>query len=170
MKNRPLPSLSRLQEMFVLDGDNGVLLRKMQRGCYKAGEVCGTKLKGYDYVMVCVDNQRYLAHRVIYFMATGTDPGVLNIDHINGNQGDNRLSNLRLASVQENRQHQVNQRSDNKTGYRNVSWDAHWERWKVSIAVDGRRIQRSFKDIEEAAKCAAALRKAHYKEFAGLTA
>ena len=168
MKNRKLPPLELLQERFVLDAENGVLLRKTRRGCFKAGEVCGAKMVGYDYILVCVDKQRYLAHRVIYFMATGTDPDDLTIDHINGNQGDNRITNLRLASHQENRQHQINQRSDNKTGFRNVSWDSHWNKWKVSITVDGKRIQRKFTDIEDAVTCAAELRKQHFKEFAGL--
>jgi hypothetical protein len=170
MKIRKLPSLERLNELFVLDADRGVLLRKTQRGCFKAGEVCGTKMKGYDYVMVCVDAKRYLAHRVIYFMATGVDPEDMTIDHINGNQGDNRLCNLRLATVQENRRHQPKHRSDNKTGHRNVSWDNTWVRWKVSVNIGGKRIQRKFQDLQDAVACATTLRHQHFKEFAGLTA
>jgi len=43
----------------------------------------------------------YLAHRVIWKMATGEEP--VEIDHINGIRGDNRIANLRSVSVSENR-------------------------------------------------------------------
>ena len=56
------------------------------------------------YWVVRVNYRQYLAHRVAWLMATGTDPGELEVDHVNWDRSDNRLCNLRLASHAENMQ------------------------------------------------------------------
>ena len=62
------------------------------------------------YRSVRVNNERYLIHRLIWVWMTGTDPGELEVDHINNNRQDNSWNNLRLVTRQ---QKQLN-RADTK--------------------------------------------------------
>lgn len=166
---RQLPPLSILNEAFELDTERGVLLRKRTYKQHKAGQVCGSPMPD-GYIIVGVQNKKLLAHRIIYYIATGVDPVGYVVDHRNGDRSDNRLCNLRLATKLENTRHKVGVSAANASGYRNVSWDNHWQRWKVSLSVGGKRIQRKFKTLEEAAQCAAELRRLHYGEFEGVPA
>lgn len=48
-----------------------------------------------------IDGQNVYAHRIIWKMVHGRDPAG-EIDHINGDKGDNRIENLREVSHAEN--------------------------------------------------------------------
>ena len=76
------------------------------------------------------------AHRIVWAMTYGYWPGH-QIDHINGVRNDNRLCNLREATVAQNPQ---NQRTSprNASGYPGVSWTTDGK-WEAHITVDGRR-------------------------------
>jgi hypothetical protein len=57
----------------------------------------------------------YKSHRVIWLMQTGRWPEP-ECDHLNRKRSDNRWSNLRQATVQENRRNSV-LRHDNQSGF-----------------------------------------------------
>lgn len=167
MKNaKPMPPLEILNEKFELDAGRGVLICKQDICQHKAGRVAGTPLKE-GHLLTGINGKRYLVHRVIYYMATGLDPLGMVVDHINGNPADNRPSNLRAISAQQNTQSRHKNRSDNISGESNVSWDSHWQRWKVSVGKNGKRVQRKFVSKDEAVACARQLRADVFGEYAG---
>ena len=90
---RPLPSQEELNEAFDYNQETGSLVWKSNGK--QAGTVQHTGLR------VCFKYNRYLAHRVIWMMMTGEDPGQLSIDHKNRDNKDNRWENLRLATQEQ---------------------------------------------------------------------
>jgi hypothetical protein len=80
------------------------------------------------------------------------------VDHKNRNGLDNRRSNLRIASHAQNMQNRGLDKH-NRSGYRGVSWEKRWQRWRAVIQVDGRQQHIGhFKNIEEAASAVAEAR------------
>ena len=64
---------------------------------------------GYLYLMVMVEDVRTIAkaHRVVWTYFKGSIPEGLTINHKDGNKANNRLSNLELATMSEQRIHAV---------------------------------------------------------------
>ncbi len=56
------------------------------------------------------------------------------IDHINGKKHDNRKENLRICTHRQNSWN-AKKRTDNKSGYRGVSWDKSKQKWGVRLKV-----------------------------------
>lgn len=165
----PMPDIDLLRAKFDLDADNGVLIRRKTYHGFKAGEVAGY-LRPCGYRFIKLDGKSYAVHRIIYFMATGTDPGLLMIDHINGQPDDNRLCNLRLATISENGRNRTKNLRNNTSGHRNVYFVPSKGDWRVSVYANGVKHQRSFKDKESAVIAAAEIRAKVYGEFAGVAA
>jgi hypothetical protein len=163
---KQLPPLEFLRENFEVDAENGCIIRKVAYKKLDAGSVAGTRTND-GYYQMGILGKRHLVHRVIFYMVTGQDPYGFHVDHINGDTSDNRPGNLRLATQVENLRHRAKMVASNKSGYRNVSWNNHWKGWQVLVTVEGKRIQRRFQSIEDAARCAADLRAKHFGEFAG---
>lgn len=90
------------------------------------------------------------AHRVAWMIARGGIPDGMVVDHINGNQSDNRLPNLRLATQSQNlfnKRVQVN----NKAGIKGVCFHAVTKKWRATIAHNGvQKYLGLFGSIEEA--------------------
>lgn len=92
------------------------------------------------------------------------------IDHINTNIRDNRKENLRVISVSDNGKNRAKRNRNNKSGYRNVSWNESSQRWIVQLQVDKKgTILGTFpKDqLEEAGNFAEKMRQRYYGEYAG---
>jgi hypothetical protein len=72
------------------------------------------------------------------------------VDHINGNQLDNRRSNLRPANYDEN-QHNQGVRTNNKSGYKGVSKRKGSRKWQAFMSLAGKSVHLgSFNTPEEA--------------------
>lgn len=134
----PMPSIDRLLHLFDLDTDSGHLIHKKKCGT-KRGSIAGS-ITPHGYFRVKVDGRLYLVHRVIYFMATGEDPGILEVDHIDGNKGNNKPSNLRLATREQNRQN-VPAYTSNKFNARGTWFDDRRNAYFCAVQAFGVREQ-----------------------------
>ncbi|MFH0359902.1 AP2 domain-containing protein [Escherichia coli] len=65
----------------------------------------------------------------------------------------NRISNLRLVTHSENMQNRKIQKN-NKSGYRGVSWDAKYGKWRARINASGKCINLGYHDTAELAAAA----------------
>jgi hypothetical protein len=138
---RSLPSRLRINELFVYD--NGKLFNRIDRWRARAGQEAGTFCEdGYRYIRV--DRKQYLAHRIIWKLLYGEDPE--EIDHINGNRSDNRITNLRSVSRLENMRNRK-RASDNTSGVTGVFWYKARSKWRATIS---QKILGNFNKFEDA--------------------
>lgn len=59
-------------------------------------------------------------------------------DHANGNGLDNRRSNLRAATREQNA-HNARVSRRNSSGFKGVSWNAHSQSWRARIGLGGKQ-------------------------------
>lgn len=107
------------------------------------------------------------AHRIAWYLHTGSDPGAMYIDHINGDRVDNRASNLRLATTLENTWNQKKRSTGTASTYKGVTWYARHNKWMAQIRIGGRSTYLGYFHTEEEAflaYCRAA--DTHFGEFA----
>ena len=132
---KPLPSRMKIAELFVYR--NGNLFNRVSRG---GGAIAGA-LAGHDdsegYRTVKIGSSDYKVHRLIYKLIHGYDPD--QIDHINGDKGDNRIGNLRSVSNAENARNRK-MSSNNTSGRAGVGWHKKQKRWQARIRVSGQLI------------------------------
>lgn len=109
-------SVEELRRIAHYDPETGEFTWLQDRGRAKAG----TKAKrGWGpYVMLRIGTKLYLAHRLAWLYVHGEFPKGY-IDHINCDQSDNRLANLREATHQQNLCNR-GKNKNNTTGYKGV--------------------------------------------------
>lgn len=113
-----------------------------------AGKVAGS-IGNQGYRVVTVGGKFELAHRLIWLMVTGELPKH-ETDHINGDRLDNRLSNLRAVTTQENQRNAAMQ-CNNTSGHVGVDWNKASNKWRARIKIDGKqKYLGGFTDIEDA--------------------
>ena len=152
-----------LHALFSIRED-GSLLRKVDAGhTGKAGRVAGTANKA-GYLRTCVAGKLYYNHRLIWFMVHGTWPEM--VDHINGNNADNRPENLRACTQAQNMRNSKN-KSSNATGVKGVTWRPTKNKFRARIMVDRKEIcMGHFVTLEEARIAVEAARTKYHGEFA----
>ena len=101
-------------------------------------------------------NRNYYAHRVAWAIIHGSWPEC-EIDHINGDPSDNRLSNIRSASRAQNERNK-GFRKNNTSGFQGVSLHSQMNKWVASITVD--RVQKYLGVFDTAAEAHEAYRSA----------
>lgn len=86
------------------------------------------------YIITSVNRRKVCLHRMILPIDSGFD-----IDHINGNKLDNRRSNLRVCTHQQNCFNQK-KRCTNTSGYIGVSKMKRVNRYEAYINLSGKKI------------------------------
>lgn len=107
-----------LNKLFNYNDVTGILYNKTTRASNSIkGSKVGT-LINTGYLKTSINNNEYLVHRLIWFLNYGYFPE--QIDHINGNRLDNRLSNLRESNDKLNQENIRSAQSNNKSGFLGV--------------------------------------------------
>lgn len=96
----------------------------------KSGDATGSQ-NGEGYLHIQLQRRRYKAHRLAWLYVYGEWP-TDQIDHINRNRSDNRISNLREATNKQNGQNK-SKRSDNTSGHPGVYWLKQSSKWRACI-------------------------------------
>jgi len=109
----------------------------------KDGDEAGT-ITVYGYRIIIIDKVKYQAHRLVWLYVYGVEPKY--IDHRDHDRDNNRLSNLRSVSWQENREN-LSMYKSNKSGHMCIHYEK--SRSKYAVAVKGKYIGR-YKTIDEA--------------------
>jgi hypothetical protein len=133
----------------------------------KAGHPAGTMRKD-GYIGVFLYGKYLFAHRIIWEMHNGPIPEGLVIDHIDTVRDNNRIDNLRVCTFQENHFNR-NKGSNNKSGYKGVSWHKQKQKWVAQITIEGRsKFLGFFVDPVKAHEKYCEFAILHYGEYAKL--
>ena len=111
-----------------------------------AGDMAGARSEQSiaRYYTVMYDSTKYMVHRIIWEMHNGKIPNGMVIDHIDNDQYNNKISNLRCVTQRQNMHNQVKRKS-NSSGITGLSlnrlknsWICYWQ------DVDGKQCYKSF--------------------------
>lgn len=93
-------------------------------------------------------------------------PSGVYVDHIHGDRMDNRKSQLRFCTNQQNNCNKGKYKN-NKSGFKGVFWSKSLCKWTAQICVNGKRIHLGyFADIIESASAYATAAEEYHGEFA----
>lgn len=152
-------SQSRLRELMNYEPDTGTFTWRL------TGKVSGASIGKRGYRQICVDGQRYYAHRLAWLYVYGQWPAG-QVDHINRSRHDNRIANLRLATRQQNNWN-ASLRRDNTSGLKGTCLHRRTGLWQARIGVNGRQITLGYFRTAQAAHAAyAAKAREIFGEFA----
>lgn len=164
MTNRSYPrtnDLTREEANELFEYRDGHLYWKISGNGRKVGMLAGSK-SGDGYICVRIRYKLYRVHRLVWAMH-GNDPAPF-IDHINGDQLDNRIENLRAATHSQNCMNR-RQRSDNKSGIKGVMRKK--DKWYGCVTLNYKVYPAGYFDCkEDAAAAVDKLRKELHGEFA----
>lgn len=132
----------------------------------KARQMRGKKagsLNSANYILVRVNGRQIVASRIIWALAHGEWPPVM-IDHINGDTTDDKLSNLRLATQQQNNMNH-RKRPDNVSGITGVH-PMGPNKWRAQIRIRNKPTYLGVYTVfEEAVMARRAAEILHFGEF-----
>jgi hypothetical protein len=157
MTRKNTAEVRRFAERFDYDPQSGLLIWKPVLVSSRHEKSWNTRFAGKPagsidsdgYVTVRIFGRQWKVHRVAWTLVYGDWP-FEELDHINGNKGDNRLANLRPASKKENRQNLPLQKN-NTSGFMGVHRYHSWKRWRARIGTDGEKHNLGFFDSPEEA-------------------
>lgn len=145
MKAKALPPVETLRERFTYNPETGEVVYRESRGCKKAGASAGYLCEN-GYVYIKIDGKSFKLHRIVWLMVYGEDPRECEIDHIDRDKTNNKISNLRLADRVTN----CLNKGISKANTSGVTGVSYCKRDKLWIAKKSKKCLGYFKTKEEA--------------------
>jgi len=135
-----------LRDLLDYNPDTGVFTYRRSVPRRKAGAPAGGMNDGY--LRIRFAGMKHPAHRLAWLYVHGCMPS-MDIDHIDGDRMNNRISNLREATRSVNAQNLHKPTAQSESGWLGVT--KHFHKFQARIRVDGKlRHIGSFKTPEEA--------------------
>ncbi len=127
------------------------------------GDKAGWLDKNATHLRVLYKGKKVMVHRIVYLMHHGHLPEC--VDHVDRNPLNNKIENLREATKSQNSCNKK-VRSDSGTGIKNVTYYRPSGKWRVAIAVNGKRKHIGyFADMEQAKIAAENAGKMYHGQF-----
>jgi hypothetical protein len=142
--NRKSLTQEYLKACVAYDAETGIFTAKLPAQSRQEGDILGSPGGSHGYLSVAVGGKAYLAHRLAWFYVHGEWPE--QIDHVDRDRRNNRLSNLRPCTNQEN--------NWNKAGAIGATWNSRRQRWVAKICHNSKtRTLGYFATLDEARAC-----------------
>jgi hypothetical protein len=154
MTYKNLPSIEYLRKRLRYEPETGKLFWLECEEVHRSGRAAHNKeaftpKTKHGYLHGSIDGKKLYSHRVAWAIYHGAWPQK-QVDHINGDRADNRISNLREVSNAENAKNR-GLMPHNKSGVCGVYWCKANQNWVASIKMDGKNKHLgSFSDISDA--------------------
>ena len=145
-----------VRELF--DYKDGLLIWKEGRRGTAAGDIAGSVRKIDGRRQVGYKRKIYLNYRLVYLWHHGYMPD--RVDHINGDQSDDRIENLRECTANQN-----SWNSKVRKGLKNI-YKTPSNTWKVQIKAGDKKHDSTHKTLEEAIKVAERVRQELHGDYA----
>ena len=143
-----------IEERFYIctESPSGLRYKVNLRGSVKAGAVAGScNHNGYWQIGIRINKtyKKFQAHRIVYFLQTGTDPGELIIDHV---QGVENPLDLRGGTQSDNlgnaKKRLLVNGKPTTSKYKGVNWFTPTQKWRVEIKHQGKSTHLGYFDDE----------------------
>lgn len=155
-------SKDRINSLFKYS--EGVLYWKEGVSNITSGTAAGSP-NGKGHLAVQVSGKLYRVHNLIWIMHNDEIPEGCVIDHIDNNCKNNRIENLRVATLSQNN-FNSNKRRASTSKYKGVHWNKQSNSWRASIRANGKALYiGNFKTEEEAHEAWCAVAKNLHGEF-----
>ena len=148
-------TFERANELLHYEPSSGKLFwKKTTTNRVKVGDEAGSFCASTGYINVVIYGRGYNLHRIAILLTTGVYDKTIQVDHVDHDRGNNRLSNLRVVSHAEN-MHNQSLRNTNKTGVTGVCVKytrKGTKRYEANIVYNYKPIYLGrYKTLEEAA-------------------
>lgn len=157
----------RLAEVLSYNEVTGVFYWKSKPSKFSPvciGDIAGSLHKPSGYLRISIDSERYVCHRLAWLFTYKSWPDG-DIDHVNGDRSDNRITNLREA--EDKNCWNASIRTDNSSGVKGVSYHRGIGKYIARINYKGITFNLGvFETIQEAEIIVRKKREELHKEFA----
>lgn len=122
---------ARLKELLLYRKSTGRFYWKQTRTYTARAKTLAGSSTSTGYTRIKIDGKEQLAHRLAWLYVYGELP-TLEIDHINGDRADNRLRNLRVVTISQQRANSKISKN-NKSGFQGVCWNARKKKYRACL-------------------------------------
>lgn len=146
-----IPILQYIKEYFTYSEEHKGLIYKKITGATtrnKLGQKAGGIHPLYGYIAIKIRGRAFRAHRLVFLLHHGRWPSG-ELDHINGNNADNRIENLRESTRSQNCANRKTWTKKNK--YKGVCFFKSRNQWRSYIRINKKEHELGFSDTEELA-------------------
>ena len=131
-------SIDLIKQALNYDPETGSFYWLVNRGrSAQIGSVAGA-IHSRGYRTIKVNGKQFYAHRLAWLMSVGDILDVIEVDHIDGDKLNNKLSNLRAVTKSVNQQNKRKPLRNNTSGFLGVSRSGIG--WKAEILVNNKRL------------------------------